>query len=135
MSRDSWLSFLPALLLAFAMFMAGQAKLTPLLTPDVSAEIASHAPDWSRVLPTHPSPALLLQAIGASEVVGAALLLLPWTRRVGALAVLAVMLGAVAVHVRLGEPFTVPAGLAGLGALVWLLSARPARRSAAKKRS
>lgn len=73
MARHSWWSFLPALVLAVALGMAGQAKLTPLLTPDIHAEISSHAPDWSRVLPLHPPPHTLLLSIGCVEVVSSTL--------------------------------------------------------------
>ena len=134
MSRNSWLSFVPALLLALFMGLAGQAKLTPVLTPDMHRELVSHAPEWSSVLPTHPSPAFLLQAIGGAEVAAAVLLLLPFTRRLGALVVLAMMAGAVLTHVLLSQPFTFPAVLAGVGLLVALVSG-PSSRAAKKKRS
>ena len=134
MARNSWLSFVPALLLALLIGMAGQAKVTDLLTPDVHREVASHAPEWSSVLPGHPSPAFLLRAIGGVEVAAAVLLVLPFTRRLGALVVLAMMAGAVGTHVLLSQPFTVPAVLGGVGLLVALVSG-PSSRAAKKKRS
>ena len=133
MARHSWWSFLPALVLAVLMGLAGQAKVTSLLTPDVHTELASHAPDWSSVLPFHPPPALLLQAIGWAEVAAAALLLLPWTRRLGALLCFAMMAGAVATHLLLSEPAALPAGLATAAGMVWLLSGKGAAGGKTKR--
>ena len=135
MNRNSWLSFIPAAVLALMMGMAGQAKVTDLLTPDFHKELASHAPEWSSVLPTHPSPAFLLQAIGWVEVAACILLLLPFTRRLGGLVVAAMMAGAVGTHLLLSQPFTFPAALAGAGLLVALVSGKASHSRAAKKRN
>ena len=134
MARHSWLPLLPAVLLAALIGFAGQAKLTPALSPAVHAELAGKAPQWSSVLPTHPDPSLLLLGIGAAEVLSGCLLLLPYTRRWGALLVLVLMLGAAATHWRLSEPFTIPAVLASVSAVVWLLSGKGARRGAKGKK-
>jgi uncharacterized membrane protein YphA (DoxX/SURF4 family) len=132
MARHSWFSFLPAVALGVVMLMAGQAKLTPHFTPAVHTELSSHAPDWSRVLPFHPSPSFLLLSIGAVEVVAAVLLLMPWTRRVGALMSAAMMVGAVIVHLLLNEPFMTPAVLTGLAGVVWILSGKGGRGKSKK---
>ena len=134
MVRQSWWSFLPAAVLALLIAAAGQAKLTPALTPELHAELSSAALRWSSVLPTQPEPALLLLGIGGTEVVSGLLLLLSFTRRWGALLVLVLMLGAVGTHVLLHERFAVPAGLAAVSAVVWLLSAGARPRSAKGKK-
>ena len=134
MARDSWLSFLPAAALTFAFFMAGQAKLTPLLTPDVHAELVSKAPSWHTANPyIVPPPPASLYAIGGLEVVLALALMVPVLRRWAAVAAVVLMGGAVYTHIVLKEPFTPPAVLLGLAAVTWLLSGEPARRSAKKR--
>ena len=69
MARDSWFSFIPAALLAFALFMAGQAKLTPYLTPDIHAELLHKAPSWHTANPyLVPPPPTSMYVIGGVEV-------------------------------------------------------------------
>ena len=135
MASNSWLSFIPAALLAFALFMAGQAKLTPILTPDIHAEIASKAPSWHTAMPyLVPPPPTSMYAIGGVEVAVAVLLVVGGgLRRWAALVAVVLMSGAVYTHVVLGEPINVAAGLLGLSAVTWLLSGPPARASGKKR--
>lgn len=134
MARNSWFSFLPAALLAFAFFITGQAKLTPYLTPDLHAELLSKAPSWNRANPyLVPPPPTSMYLIGGAEVVVALALLVPALRRWAALAAVVLMAGAVNTHVVLGEPITTAAVLLGVSAVTALLSGKPSSRSGKKK--
>ena len=134
MARNSWFSLLPAVLLAFAFFLAGQAKLTPYLTPAIHAEQLTKAPSWHTANPyLVPPPPTSLYAIGGVEVALAVGLLVPVLRRWAAAGGVVVMVGAVYTHVVLGEAYTSAAVLLGLAAVTWLLSGKPARVSGKKQ--
>ena len=133
MARNSWLSFIPSALLAFVFFMAGQGKLTPLLTPDVYAEMQIKAPTWHTANPyLVPPPPTSLYLIGGAEVALAVALLVPALRRWAALGGIVLMSGAVYNHVVLGEPITTAAVLLGVSTVTWLVSGKPARGSGKK---
>jgi uncharacterized membrane protein YphA (DoxX/SURF4 family) len=134
MNRNSYLSFIPALLLAVFFVFAGQAKLTPLLSPDMHAEMLAKSPTWSAAMPFIPlSSHDLRVAIGCVELGAAALLLIAPLRRVGASLLFVVMAGAVYTHYELNEDFTFPAILAAGAAVVWLLSGKPPAARRGKK--
>ena len=134
MARNSWLSFIPAALLAFAFFFAGQAKLTPLLTPDAHAAMLVKAPTWHTANPLLvPPPPTSLYIIGSVEVALALALLVPPFRRAASLVAVALMAGAVYNHVVLAEPITVAATLLTVASITWLVSGKPARMGGKKK--
>ena len=135
MARNSWFSFLPAALVAFAFFMAGQAKLTPYLTPAIHTELLHKAPTWHTANPyLVPPPPLSLYLIGGVEVVVALALLVPQLRRWAAVVGVVLMGGAVYTHVVLDEPVTTAAVLLGLCGVTWLMSGKPSRASGGKKK-
>ena len=128
MARNSWFSFIAAALLAFAFGMAGQAKLTPYLTPDVHAELVSKAPSWHTANPLLvPPPPTSLYLIVTVEVALALALLVPQLRRWAAVAGVVLMAGAVWTHVQLSEPVTSAAVLLGIAAVTWIVSGKPSR--------
>ena len=134
MNRNSYLSFVPALLLAVMFVMSGQAKLTPMFMPDMHQEMLTKSRTWSAAMPFIPlSSDDLRVAIGSVELGAAALLLIAPLRRVGASLLFVIMVGAVYTHFQLNEPFTFPAVLAGAAALVWLLSGSPPAARRGKK--
>jgi len=134
MARNSYLSLVPALVLAAAFLFTGQAKLTPLLTPGVHQQMLSMAAGWLSAFPFLPlTSSQFCRAIGAAEILSAILLILSPLRRLGALIILAVMSGAVYTHIKLNESFLPPAVMGSIAALVWIVSAKPKRVGGGKK--
>ena len=133
MDRTSWMSFLPAALLALIFFMAGQAKMTSLLTPEGHAAAVSKAPSWHAANPwLIPSPPTSLYLIGTIEIVLAAALLMPQFRRLAAAAGAVLMLGAIYTHVELNEEIVKGTVLLSLSALTFMLSGEPSTLSSKK---
>src|SRR5262245_46883231 len=94
MKRIRWIDlalWLPTLFLAWIFFRQGWAKFSD-TSGWARAFALWHFPVWFRVL------------IGVMEVVGAALLLTPWTAPIGAGLIAVVMLGAMGTHVYWGQP-------------------------------
>ena len=123
MATNSYISLIPAAILALVLFMAGQAKLTGLLTPEGHALAVSKAPTWHAANPYLIPPAPLnLYVIGVAEIVLAAALLVPQLRRYAALAGGVLMLGAIYTHVELKEEIVKGTVLLALSAVTFLLS-------------
>ena len=133
MDRTSWISFVPAALLALVLFMAGQAKMTSLLTPEGHAAAVSKAPTWHEANPylIPPAPANLY-IIGTVEIVLAVALLVPQLRRYAALASGVLMAGAIYTHVELNEEIVKGTVLLSLSAVTFLLSGEPGALSGKK---
>lgn len=123
MAVNSWLSFIPAATLALIFFMAGQAKLTSLLTPEGHAAAVHKAPTWHTANPylIPPAPANLY-LIGTLEVVLAIALLVPQLRRYAAVVGGVLMGGAIYTHVELNEEIVKGTVLLSLCAVTFLLS-------------
>ena len=133
MDRTSWLSLVPAALLALIFFMAGQAKLTGLLTPEGHAAAVSKAPTWHAANPYLIPPAPTnLYLIGTVEIVLAVALLVPQLRRYAALAGGVLMAGAIYTHVELNEEIVKGTVLLSLSALTYVLSGEPSTLSGKK---
>lgn len=99
-----WLSWAASTVPVLILLMSGGMKLAG---PAGLAEQVSHL-GW----PLH-----LAVALGILEVACVAVYLYPQTSVLGAILVTGYLGGAIATHVRLGEPFVVPLAL---GVLVWL---------------
>ena len=129
----NYLSLAFAAVLSVVFFMAGQAKMTSLLTPEGHAAAVRKAPTWHEANPylIPPAPANLY-IIGTVEIVLAVALLVPQLRRYAALAGGVLMAGAIYTHVELNEEIVKGTVLLALSAVTYLLSGEPLTLSGKK---
>jgi len=114
-----------AIILAVVFLMSGANKLTDSISKDTHQFLVTESGKWA---PLYDVPAaLMLKAIGLTEVLAAVLLLTPLVR-LGAAVLTIVMVGAVYTHIALGDAFVhaIPAAVLGLlSAVLFRLYSKP----------
>jgi len=142
MAIISWFNGALALFLAAVLAFAGQAKLTPALTPEMYQDLSKAAVGWARVYAPYfqIAPAQFKQYIGVAELISAAGLILggflPFLRKTSAIVATVIMVGALFAHYNLKETdkFIGPAVL-GATALLTYLTTFPQRAADKSKKS
>jgi hypothetical protein len=120
MSLSSILSLLSALILAFTVLSAGQAKLTSRITPDIYenqvAQDSKPSPheSWIPI-----SPAMRRKIHGVMNVVCGILLLWPSWRKSGGAAAFVLLCWGLVSRLRDGKSVVPPLTMMTLSAIVW----------------
>jgi len=125
------LYYLLTALLSVAFLMAGANKLGSHLDENFHNTLVQNFRIW--MAPTgHPDEFRL--AVGSAEIATALLLWVPMFSSLANFALIAIMLGAVGVHVLHNEPYIVPAVLAGVLSLRYFLAPSASSTAAQKKK-
>lgn len=124
MSIASWISFLCAAVLSFALLSAGQARLTSRITPEVHhKQIEREASDSPSFVPL--SPSAFRKVLGVIDIACGILLIWPSYRRMGALVTFVLLFQGVFSRIRSGNSITPPVVMMFISALVWVLGTEP----------
>jgi len=125
------LFYLTTAALSFVFLSAGYTKLGDHINPEMHHQLVKNFKIWGA--PTgHPDEFRL--AVGSAEIATALLLWIPTFSSFANLLLIAIMLGAVGVHIQHAEPLLVPAVLAGLLAFRYLLIPSSSAAAAQKKK-
>lgn len=113
-------------ILSFELFLGGQARLTPLLTPSLYKRAMSKAVGNQKYLSFIPirDPKLHSNFIGALMCLAGALLLSGITRRVGSLLSASLSLAGVYSQSKMGIPFWLPIVNSVLAAIIFVGSGK-----------
>ena len=123
MTLSSILSFISALILAFTVLSAGQAKLTSSITSEVHEKYLRQETEKS----SHESyiwisASTLRHVRGVADLICGALLLWPRYRHIGAAGAFALLLVGTVSKIRSGMSMVPPLTMMGLCSIVWFFS-------------
>lgn len=122
MSLSSILSFLSAIILAFTVLSAGQAKLTSQITPAIyESQVAEDCATSPNDLWIPVAPATRRKIHGVINVVCGILLLWPSWRTIGAAAAFVLLSWGLVSRLRAGKSVVPPLTMMTLSAVAWFL--------------